>query len=46
MGAGGVIVLKNLKSALTVGCNKSGSVKLWMVLLATHLAAFLFGLAV
>lgn len=43
MGAGGVIILKNVKAALSVGCNKSGSVKLWMVLVATHVAAFVGG---
>ncbi len=45
MGAGGTIILKNVKEALQVSCNKSGSVKLWYVLAVTHLAAFLAGLA-
>lgn len=45
MGAGGVIILKNVKSALNVGCNKSGSIKLWYVWLASLVAAFLAGLA-
>jgi hypothetical protein len=45
MGAGGVIILKTIKSALQVGCNKSGSVKLWHALVLTHAVAFLAGLA-
>lgn len=45
MGAGGTIILRNVKAALSVGCNRSGSVKIWHVLLGTHLVAFLAGLA-
>lgn len=43
MGAGGVIIIRNLKAALSVGCNKSGSVKLWHVLTATHLGMLIAG---
>ena len=39
MGAGGTIILKNVASALQVGCNKTGSVKLWHLLLASHAIA-------
>lgn len=47
MGAGGVIVLKKvIKDALSVGLNQSGSVKLWHVLSATHVLAFVGGLLV
>lgn len=45
MGGGGVIVImkKVLKDSLTVGLNKSGSVKLWHALVLTHAAAFVAG---
>jgi len=47
MGGGGVIIIlrKVVKDALTVGVSKSGSVKLWHVLIGTHVVAFLVGLA-
>ena len=44
-GNGGVIILKIVKDALSVSVNKSGSVKLWYVLVATHVAAFIAGKA-
>lgn len=44
MGAGGIIIiLRNIRSALSVGCNRSGSVKLWHALLATHALAWAIG---
>lgn len=44
-GSGGPIILKIVKDALKVGVTPSGKYKLWHVLLASHLAAFLIGLA-
>jgi len=43
MGAGGIIIIRNLKSALSVGCNAKGSVKLWHVLMLTHAIAWAMG---
>lgn len=45
MGGGGVIIIlkKVVKDALTVGVNTSGSVKLWHVLAASHVLAFIAG---
>lgn len=43
MGAGGIIILKNLKSALQVGVTKSGRVKLWHGLVLTHALCALAG---
>lgn len=43
MGAGGIIVIRNLRAALSVGCNRSGSVKLWHMLLMTHAAMWALG---
>lgn len=47
MGGGGVIIIlkKVAKDALSVGLNQSGSVKLWHALVASHVVAFLIGLA-
>jgi hypothetical protein len=46
MGAGGVIIiLKNVKEALSVGVTSSGKYKVWHCLVLTHVAAFLAGLA-
>lgn len=42
-GSGGPIILKVVRDALSVSVNKSGSVKLWYVLIATHIAVFLAG---
>jgi hypothetical protein len=42
-GSGGPIILKNIKAALSVSANPSGSVKLWHALLLTHVLAFLAG---
>lgn len=36
MGAGGIIILKNVKSALTVGLSQSGNPKLWHALIVSH----------
>jgi hypothetical protein len=37
MGAGGIIViLKNVRSALSVGVTSSGRYKIWHVLVASH----------
>ena len=44
-GSDGGVIIRNLKSALQVGCNRSGSVKLWYVLIATHVAVFVVGKA-
>lgn len=43
MGAGGIIIIRNLKSALSVGCNAKGSVKLWQALIVTHALCALAG---
>jgi len=42
-GGAGPIILKLVRDALSVGMNKSGSVKLWHVFIATHVAAFIAG---
>jgi hypothetical protein len=44
-GGAGPIILKIVKDSLSVGVNKSGSVKLWYVLAATHVVAFVLGKA-
>lgn len=44
MGAGGVIIiLKNIRNALSVGLAPSGNVKLWHALSATHAAVWALG---
>lgn len=45
MGGGGVIIIlkRVVKDALQVGVSPSGKWKLWHVLLATHVVAFLAG---
>lgn len=40
-GSDGGIIIRNIKTALQVGCNRSGSVKLWHVLTLTHALAAL-----
>lgn len=42
-GDGGVIIRKVVGDALKVGVTSSGKYKLWHVLLATHLVAFVVG---
>ncbi len=42
-GSGGPIILKIVKDALSVSCNKSGSVKLWHAVLAFGAMCFLAG---
>lgn len=42
-GGAGPIILKLVRDALSVGITKSGSVKLWHVFVATHVAAFIAG---
>lgn len=48
MGGGGVIVIlkKVVKDALSVSVNSSGRVKLWHLLIASHVVAFLVGVGV
>lgn len=43
MGAGPIIIIRNLRAALSVGCNRSGSVKLWHALVASHAAMLAAG---
>lgn len=45
-GGGGVIILKIVKDALSVGVTPSGKYKLWHALTVTHVVALLVGLAV
>lgn len=42
-GGGGVIILKTLKTAAQLGVTTNGKVKVWHVLIVSHLAAFLLG---
>lgn len=46
MGAGGIIIIRNLKAAAQVSVTPSGSVKAWHLLVATHALAFVAGLLV
>lgn len=45
-GGAGPIILKTLRTAMTLSVSPSGSVKLWHVLSATHVLAFVGGLLV
>jgi len=42
-GSDGGVIIRNLKAALSVGCNRSGSVKLWHAVLAFGVACFVAG---
>jgi len=44
-GNGGVIILKTLKTAAQLSVTANGKVKVWHVLVASHVAAFVLGLA-
>lgn len=43
MGAGGIIIIRNLKAAAQLSLTASGRVKLWHILIATHALAWLLG---
>lgn len=43
-GGGGIIIIKNLKTALSLSAIPSGKIKVWHALVLTHLAAFVGGL--
>ncbi len=45
MGGGGVIIIlkRNIKTALQLGLNPSGSVKVWHALVASHALSFVGG---
>lgn len=42
-GGGGVIIIKNLKAAASLGVTTSGRYKVWHVLVLTHVLAFVAG---
>lgn len=43
-GGGGIIIIKNLKAAAQLSVTPSGSVKVWHVFAASHVALFVLGL--
>lgn len=44
-GGGGVIIIRNLKTAAGLSVTPNGKCKVWHVLALTHVLAFLAGLA-
>jgi len=42
-GGGGVIIIKNLKTALSLSAIPSGKVRVWHVFVLTHLLTYLAG---